>query len=197
MDTNQEPHESNFPPTDPALDALLDKAVSHGSPKMDPGLADRIVAHTLPMLPREGGTPANEGGVLARIGPFSVPAMMRIAAVVAVVAGAWIAVSVMNQDIGISPGEAPTLAVNPSDALFAEIVPGLKEIDLAVEQGNTRIDEQLDVLGLRIDLASSEDVWGAADQDTNERIGDAITGFEFDQFSADAMLLMDDGSAYF
>lgn len=190
MDPNQEPHNTDRPPVDPALDALLDKAVSQGSPKMDPDLARRIVAQTLPMLP-------GRGGVLARIGPRTV-LLMRVAAVVAIIAGAWFAVEVMNQDPGTVSSPDQTLASNDRIAeLFAEIGPGLEEIDRAVEQGNTRIDEQLDVLALRVDLASAEDVWGTPGQDTSERLSDAVAGFEFDLFSADAMLLMDDSSALF
>jgi len=190
MDTNPEPQNPNPPSADPVLDALLDKAVSHDAPPMDPSLSDRIVAQTLPMLPRKGN-------VLARIGPQRVPALWRVAAMVAIVAGAGTAVVMMNQGRGTAPNQNQTLAINPSEALFAAIESGLEQIDQAVEQGNTRIDEQLDVLALRVDLASAENIWGAPGQSTNERIDDAVMGFEFDLFSADAMLLLDDNSALF
>jgi hypothetical protein len=189
MDTNQTSNDLNHPPTDPALDALLDQAVSHEAPPMDPKLSRRIVAQTLPMLP-------HRGGVLARIVPGGVPTLMRVAAAVAIIVGAWVAVVVMNQDRGTVP-QQPPVANSQSEAQFAAIESELEQIDRAVEQGNTLIDEQMDVLALRIDLASAESIWGAPGQDTGERLSDAVTGFEFDLFSADAMLLMDESSALF
>lgn len=193
MDTNQTSNDLNHPPTDPALDALLDQAVSHGAPPMDPKLSRRIVAQTLPMLPRRGGVLAR---ITSGIVPGGAPTLMRVAAAVAIIVGAWVAVTVMNQDRGTVP-QQPLAVNNQSEDQFAAIELELEQIDRAVEQGNTRIDEQMDVLALRIDLASAEGVWGTPGQDTSERLSDAVTGFEFDLFSADAMLLMDDGSALF
>jgi hypothetical protein len=190
MDTNQTSNDLNHPPTDPALDALLDQAVSHEAPPMDPKLSRRIVAQTLPMLPRTGG-------VLARIGPGVIPTLMRVAAAVAIIVGAWVAVAVMNQGGRTEPQQNLAVVDNQNEDQFAAIESGLEQIDRAVEQGNTLIDDQMDVLTLRVDLASAESVWGTPGQDISERLSDAVTGFEFDLFSADAMLLMDNGSALF
>jgi hypothetical protein len=181
MDTRQAQHDTTHPPTDPALDALLDEALSQGTspagpvPAADPDLAERIIAKTLPML---GARP-----VLARIGPT----LLRVAAVVAVVVGAGIVAMMLNTQ---------TTQTDGSDDV-ALIGSQLREIDRAIEPGNTLIDEQLDVLALRVDLLSSDDAWGPADQDTNARLGEAVARFEFDRFSDDAMLLLDDGSTLF
>lgn len=178
MDTRQEQHDTKLPPTDPALDALLDEALSHGSPPANPvppELAERIIAKTLPML---GTRP-----VLARIGPTS----LRVAAVVAIVAGAGIVAVMLNTQ--------PTQTTKNDDLVLIGLQ--LKELELAIEPGNTLIDEQLDVLALRVDMVSTEDAWGAADQDTNAKLGEAVARFEFDRFSDDAMLLLADGSTLF
>jgi hypothetical protein len=85
MNTQHPQHDTDFPRTDPALDALLDEAVSAGAPAPDPQLAERIYRQTLPMLGRRP--------VLARIGPR----LLRVAAAVAIVAGGVLAVSMLNQ----------------------------------------------------------------------------------------------------
>lgn len=181
MDTRQEQLDTKLPPTDPALDALLDEALSYGSPPANPApgvppeLAERIIAKTLPMLKAQP--------VLARISPT----LLRVAAAVTIVAGAGI-VAVMWNTQPTQTTEIDTLV---------KISSQLKELDLAIEPGNTLIDEQLDVLALRVDLVSTEDVWGAADQDTNAKLGEAVARFEFDRFSDDAMLLLADGSTLF
>lgn len=172
MDTRQEQLNTKHPPTDPALDALLDEALSHDSP---PELVEKIIAKTLPMLKARP--------VLARIGPT----LLRVAAAVAIVAGAGIvAVMLITQ---------PTQTTENDDLVLIGLQ--LKELDQAIEPGNTLIDEQLDVLALRVDMVSTEDAWGAADQDTNAQLGEAVARFEFDRFSDDAMLLLADGSTLF
>ena len=76
MDTHQPQHDTDYPKTDPAFDALLDEAVSAGTPPVDPDLAKRIYDQTTPML--------NQRPVLARIGPN----LLRIAAAAAIVVAA-------------------------------------------------------------------------------------------------------------
>jgi hypothetical protein len=90
--------------------------------------------------------------------------------------------------------------VDPQDAIndFAEqLGPEIKAIANAVEPGNTRIDEQLDVLALRVDLARAEGAWGAAGQSTNDLIDQAVVRFEMDQLSDDSSLYFADEQMLF
>ena len=183
MDTKHTQHDTEFPAPDPALDALLDQAMQAGTPAPDPELVDHIYRQTLLMLaPRP---------VLARIGPT----LLRIAAAVAIVAGGAFVLTMMNQPATTPSQNNTTIAVAP-DNTVDQLVPDIRAIASAVEPGNTRIDEQLDVLALRVDWASTEGAWGAADQSTNDLIDQAVVRFEMDQlseesalYSADAMLM--------
>ncbi len=179
MDTPKEQYDSNgtdLTQTDPQLDALLDEVLSTGMSAADPDLAQRIVEQTLPML---GQRP-----VLARIGPT----MLRVAAVVAIVAGAGVVAVVMTHN------QAPPIE---TDEFFAQIGPELQALDRAIEPGNTLIDEQIDRFALRVELVSTEDAWDAAGQDTNSLIGQAVAGLEVQRFSDDTLFLWSDGSALF
>jgi hypothetical protein len=192
METQKQQHDTDYPPTDPALDALLDEALSTGTPPADPDLAERIYRETLPMLGRRP--------VLARIGPT----LLRVAAAVAIITGGLIAVTLMNQppptqqkfaDAPDAP-VAPVAPVTPDD-MVETLAPELAAIDSAIEPGNTLIDEQLDVLALRVDLASTEDAWGPDDLSTNDRIDQAVAYFEINRFSDDMTLLLTDGPELF
>ncbi len=176
MNTPQEQYDSNHPQTDPELDALLDDALSTFTPPADPDLAQRIIEQTLPML---GKRP-----VLARIGPT----MLRVAAAIAIVVGAGVVATLMtgNQDPPVGAGDT-----------IAQIGTELQAIESAIEPGNTLIDEQLDVLALRVELVSTEDAWSAAGMDTNSLMDQAITGFEVERFSDDAMFLWAEEAALF
>jgi len=168
--------------TDPQLDALLDRAVSAGSPPADPDLSQRILDQTLPMLGQEP--------VIAKIGPT----VLRIAAAVAIVVGAGLAAFVLTDDPAITSDPA-----KPSDpgGQFAQVESGLQDIENAIEPGNTPIDQQLDALSLRVELVSSESAWSSIDTDTNSLMDQAATGYELDQFSQDAAYLWADDSALF
>ena len=174
------PHDQS-PQTDPKLDALLDKAVAAGSPPASPDLAQRIIDQTQPILAQRP--------VLARIGPT----LLRVAAGVAIVAGASIAAITLTNDqpTPIDNDNTP-LALFESDLQDIE-----RNIEQAIEPGNTHIDQQMDVLSLRVELASSEDAWGAVDQDTNSLMDQAVTRYEVDQFNDDTMYLWADSSALF
>jgi len=163
--------------TDPKFDALLDQAVSAGSPPADPDLSERIVEQTLPMLGREP--------VLARIGPT----LIRIAAAVAIIVGAGVAAVLMT-------GDQATTAVGP-DEFFTKFEPELKAIEGAIEPGNTYIDEQLDALSLHVELVGGESAWSSVDTDTNSLMDQAVTAYELDQYSVDAAFLWADDSALF
>jgi hypothetical protein len=183
MDTKHTQYDTEFPTPDPALDALLDQAMQAGTPASDPELAERIYRHTLPML-----TPQP---VLARIGPT----LLRIAAAVAIVAGGAFVLTMMNKP-AVTPSQPDTTVAVAPDNTVDQLVPDIQAIASAVEPGNTRIDEQLDVLALRVDWASTESAWGAADQSTSDLIDQAVVRFEMDQlseesalYSADAMLM--------
>lgn len=180
MDTQQPQHDTDFPKTDPALDALLDEAVSAGTPPVDPGLADRIYHQTLPMLGRRP--------VLARIGPT----LLRVAAAIAIIAGGLIAVTMMSPQ---QPTE-PTLVVVPDESVET-IAPELAAIDSAIEPGNTVIDEQMDLLALRVDLVSNEDTWGDDSLSPSDRLERAVVRFEIDQFNDDTTLLWVDEPTLF
>ncbi len=176
MDTPQEQHDAHTIQTDSELDALLDEALDQATPPASPDLAQRIIDQTLPML---GGRP-----VLARIGPTA----LRIAAAAAIVVGAGVATMVMTRN------QAP-----PTDTGYAieQIESELKAIDQAIEPGNTLIDEQLDMLSLRVELVSTEDAWSEAGTDTSTLIDQAVTGFEVDQLSDDTAFIWTDGTAMF
>jgi hypothetical protein len=176
MDTHQEQHGANHQQTDPQLDALLDKAVSAGIPPADPELAKRIIDHTLPLL---GHRP-----VIARIGPT----LLRIAAAVVIVVGAGVAAMMLTNNQSIQ--------IDPSDDLV-QIGSDLQDIERAVDPGNTRIDEQLDVLSLRVELANAEGAWRDIDMDTNSLMDQTVTEYEIDQFSDDMMFIWADGSVLF
>ncbi len=179
MDTKHTQHDTDYPTPDPALDALLDRAVTAGTPAPDPDLAGRIYQHTLPMLAHRP--------VLARIGP----ALLRIAAAVAIVAGGVFALTRMNQPANTPSLPEQTLVVAPDDTVD-QLVPEIRAIASAVEPGNTRIDEQLDVLALRVDWASTEGTWGAADQSTDDLIDQAVVRFEMDQLGEPSALYLAD-----
>ena len=176
MDTPQEQHDTNLQKTDPQLDAMLDKAVSAGTPPASADLTQRIIDQTLPML---GQRP-----VLARIGPT----LLRIAAAVAIVVGAGVATMMLMNN--------STTPTDPSNDLVT-IGSELQAIERAIEPGNTLIDEQLDVLSLRVELASAEGTWSDVDRDTNSLMDQAVTAYEVDQFSDDMMFLFADGSVLF
>lgn len=184
METKHTQHDSDLPMPDPALDALLDEAVRIGTPAPDPELAGRIYQHTLPMLAQRP--------VLARIGPT----LLRIAAAVAVVAGGVFALNMMNRSANTTPQPGTSVAVVPDDAVD-QLVPQIRAIAGAVEPGNTRIDEQLDVLALRVDWASTEGAWGAADQSTDDLIDQAVVRFEMDQLSEGSALYLADSQLMF
>lgn len=182
MDTQQPQHDTDYPKTDTALDALLDEAVTSGTPPVDPDLAERIYNQTLPML--------GQRTVLARIGPT----LLRAAAAVAIIAGGLIAVTLMNQqDVA-----EPPMVVVPEESIetpvpeFAAI-----EIEIVIEPGNTLIDEQMDVLALRVDLASTDDTWGDDGLNTNDQINLAVARFEIDRFNEDTAILFADEPALF
>ena len=67
----------------------------------------------------------------------------------------------------------------------------------SVELGNTLIDEQLDVLALRVELASAEDAWGASGTDTNSLIEQAVADLEVERFGDDTFFLWADTSTLF
>lgn len=184
MDTKHPHHDTDFPRTDPALDVLLDEAVSADTPPHDPDLAGRIYQRTLPML---GQRP-----VLARIGPT----LLRVAAAVAIVVGGVFALTMMNQQ-PTQPAQPDHVAVAVPDDLAEQLGPELQAIANAIEPGNTRIDEQLDVLALRVDWVSTEGAWGAADQSTSGLIDQAVVRFEMDRFSDDSALYWADGQTLF
>ncbi len=184
MNTQQPQHDTDSPKTDPALDALLDQAVTTGTPPADPDLTERIYNQTLPML---GHRP-----VLARIGPT----LLRVAAAVAIIAGGLIAVTLLNQQ---QTPQQSVVAI-PDDVVeepAPELVPELAAIDIAIEPGNTLIDEQLDVLALRVDLVSTDGAWGDDGLSTSDLIDRAVARFEIDQFNDDATLLLADEPALF
>ena len=178
MDTPQEQHDTHWPQTDPQLDALLDEALATPMIPPSPDLTQRIVDKTRPMLDRQP--------VLARIGPT----LLRIAAAVAIVAGAGVVTMVMTHHPA-----APPMADTGHD--IDEIVPGLQALNQAVEPGNTLIDEQMDMLSLRVELVSTEDTWSAAGRDTNSLIDQAVTVFEVDQLNDDTAFIWADGSTLF
>lgn len=184
METKQPQHDTEFPTPDPALDALLDRAVEAGTPAPGPDLAGRIYEHTLPMLARRP--------VLARIGPT----LLRIAAAVAIVAGGAYALTMMSQPATTPSPTDTVVAVAPDDTVD-QIVPDIQAIADAVEPGNTRIDEQLDVLALRVDWASTEGAWGAAGRDTGDLIDQAVVRFEMDRFGDDTVLYLADTQLVF
>ena len=176
MTTHHEQNNLESQQTDPQLDALLDRAVSAGSPPADPDLTRRILDQTIPILGQEP--------VLAKIGPT----LMRVAAAVAVMVGAGVAAYVLTDDA------SPT---SNSNSAVAMIDPELKAIEGAIEPGNTSIDEQLDAMSLRVELVSSDRVWSSVDTDTNSLMDQAATGYELDQFSDDAAFLWADDSVLF
>ncbi len=173
MDTRQPQPDT----TDPALDALLDEALSHRATPADPALADRIIRETLPML----GRPP----VLARIGPT----LLRIAAAVLIVVGAGIAATMLTRD------QAVTTPIDPG--ALAQIDSTVQAIAQADEPGRTWIDEQLDILAMRVDYASTDSVWSPAGQDINDQLEEAVARFEFDRFTDDAVFLSTNGSVLF
>lgn len=179
MDTQQPQHDLDDPPTDPAFDALLDQAVAHGSPAADPDLTERIFHQTQPLL-------TEQRPVLMRIGP----SLFRAAAAIALVAGC-LALFHLN-----TPTDSPTHLANhaePVDTLST----GLAELDQAMEPGNTVIEQQLDVLALRISLASTDDAWGDEEGTTDERIDRAVAEFDFDRFSDDVAFALADETSWF
>ncbi len=176
MDTPQEQHDTHLQKTDPQLDALLDKAVSASTPPARADLTQRIIDQTLPML--------SQRPVLARIGPT----LLRIAAAVAIVVGAGVATMMWTNN--------QTSPTDPNNG-FVKIGSDLQAIERAIEPGNTLIDEQLDVLSLRVELASAEGTWSDIDRDTNSLMDQAVTAYEVDQFSDDMMFLLADESALF
>lgn len=184
METKHTQHDTDFPQPDPALDALLDQAVRAGTPAPDPDLAGRIYQHTLPMLAQRP--------VLARIGPT----LLRIAAAVAIVAGGVFALNMMNQQT-VQPAQPVEAVAVATDDTVDQLVPDIRAIANAVEPGNTRIDEQLDVLALRVDWASAESAWGEADQTTNDLIDQAVVRFEMDQLSEESALYPVDSQLMF
>ncbi len=175
MTTPNERNKLETQQTDPQLDALLDRAVSAGSPPADPDLTRRILDQTLPML---GQQP-----VIAKIGPMP----LRIAAAVAIIIGAGVAAALLTE------GES---ALIERDNIVNND-PGPLPADVAIETGNTKFDEQLDVLSLRVELVSTEEMWSSIDTDTNSLMDQAVTGYELDQFSEDAVYLWADGSTLF
>ncbi len=180
MTTHHEQNNLESPQTDPHLDALLDRAVSAGSPPAPPAspdLTQRILDQTTPML--------DKGPVVAKIGP----SLMRIAAAAAIVIGAGLGAYVLTDDAstGISNPDGRIAILDPSDL----------PADVAIETGNTQIDEQLDVLSLRVELVSAEAMWSSVDTDTNSLMDQAVTGYELDQFSQDVTYLWADESALF
>ena len=183
MVTQNTKPDTDFPPTDPVFDALLDEALSTGTPAADPQLTERICQQTLPML---GKRP-----VLARIGPT----LLRVAAAVAVIAGGVFAVSLLNQESTDTPEvivqtDPPAVPDERYDARLVQLAD-------ALEPGNTLIDEQLDVLALRVDLASAESDWGADGLSTDDLIDRAVVRFEIDQFSEDTALFLSDEPTLF
>ena len=103
-----------------------------------------------------------------------------------------LAVTLMNQ----KPTAEQPIVVAPDDAV-EQLVPELAAINIAIDPGNTLIDEQLDVLALRVDLASTEDTWGDDGLSTSDRIDRAVARFEIDQFNDDATPLLADEPALF
>jgi hypothetical protein len=176
MDTPQEHNDMDTPKTDPELDALLDEALSVGTPPAHPDLAQRIIKQTFPLL--------GQRSVLARIGPT----VLRVAAAVAIVVGAAVAATIM------STNKTP---VEDAPGAFAQIESGLQDINDSVELGNTLIDEQLDVLALRVELASADDTWGTSGTDTNSLIEQAVTDLEVERFGDDTLFLLADTSTLF
>ncbi len=175
MDTTQPQHDLDYPPTDPAFDALLDQAVAQGAPAPDADLADRVYQHTRPMLPAQRP-------VLARIGP----SLLRAAAAIALVAGSLIA---FNLDTDTSN----SLASSDLESLKVK----LAELDEALDASHTAIDQQLDVLALRVTLADTSDAWGDNGITTTERIDRAIADYEFDRFSDDATFALAENDSWF
>lgn len=192
MDTQKSQLDTDSFETDPKLDALLDEALSPGTPGIpaaDPRLAEKVYERTRPML---GQRP-----VLAKIGPT----LWRIAALVAIVVGGAWAVSQLNQTQPANNGTqiAATDTTNTTTAAKPEktTVSGLAAIDTTIEPGNTRIDEQLDVLALRVDMVSDENTWGSDNLSTNDMIDQAVACFEIDQFNDDTAISLSEEPAFF
>lgn len=184
MDTQQPQPDISYPPTDAALDALLDEALTPGAPGIppaDPQLAQRVYQRTLPML----GYPRP---VLARIGPR----LWRVAAAAAIVAGGVLAVSLM-QPSTTTPIDQVAVETTPTESQPTE----LASLEGVITPGNTRIDEQLDVLALQVDLASTDEAWGSDKLSTSDLIDQAVARFEIDQFNDDTALLLAEEPAFF
>ncbi len=163
------------PSSDPNLDALLNQALQTGAPAPAPDLADRIYRKTRPML--------RQPTVLARTGPT----LLRVAAVIALIVGGTIVLTLIQQ-----PDTATNLVENtdqPDSYDFTAIEPDLEAIAQAMNSAGTPIDQQLDVLSLRVDWVSVEDPWDGLDRGTDELIDEAVVRFEMD--------LLADSSAYF
>jgi len=171
-------------PYDAAMAARLDAALRGPTPPAD--LADRITRATAHRLPARGPSALRGGGVLARLGP----AVLRIAAVVALAAGLGVAFY-----LGTA-GEQPAVQVaqnppTPPDATPSGTVAGqpmadqaLADLELALSAWSEAsaadpiaagtFDRQIDVLAARVTLVQSDAGW--ADED--EALGQAATWFE-------------------
>jgi len=179
MDTPPTQHDTPTPPTDPALDALLDRAVADATPAPSADLADRIYRETQPMLGRREP-------VLARIGPT----LLRAAAAVAILAGGLWAVILTRTPV--TPGD---LAVAPPDV--ETIATEFAALDNPADRGNTAIDQQLEVLALRLDLVVADNGWGHDEVSTNALIERAVSNYEIDRFADDATMAMADDTTWF
>lgn len=179
MDTTQPQHDLHHPPTDPAFDALLDQAVAYGAPAPSNNLADRIYHETRPML-------TAQRPVLARIGP----SLLRAAAAIALVVGSLTA-------LHLNTRTETTNQLARNDRAIESIKSDLIELNQALKADNSPINQQLDVLALRINLASADDTWDDHNSTTDERIDRAVDELAFDRYSDDTTYAFADNASWF
>jgi hypothetical protein len=151
-------------PTDPALDALLDKALAPQSPPAD--LAQRIVAHTTPML----DAPA----VIGRIGfPLWRAA---VAAVLLAAVSVVFVLFALDQTGGNTGPRGPVVIDDPQPGAVEAAADdqvdwaALEQMAQADEQASASIDQQIDLLSLHVEYASVVSEWSTNDQLLDEAL---------------------------
>lgn len=140
--------------SDARLEQLL--GVALGVPAEPTDLADRIVSHTALKVERLG----NRRRVAGRIWP----SLVELAAVLglAVCAAWWVA----SREQSPTP-PVPTLALDlPLDATL-----------------DARIDDQIALLGLQVDVVASKDLWNSG-----EGMDEALLPYELDALALDPMV---------